>query len=156
MLLENLVLIIGHDSNHDSDHQSFLDGKSFFLNRNYVGFGIPFKIGKFYLEPFTWFFHHTNQRTHLDLSGEKLSQEFGLRIGVWPLEKIGIHIQILSQLDSIFSQGRAFLADVILRFRMTKYFEFSAGARIWKDVNESPNGNKQSFYKFFWGIAIPF
>jgi len=155
-LLENLVLIIGHDSNHDSDHQSILDGKSYFLNRNYVGFGIPFKAGDFYLEPFTWFFHHTNQRTHLDFSGEKLAQEFGLRMGVWIDDRFGIHVQIFSQLDSIFSHGRAYMADVILRLRLLDYFELSAGTRFWKDINESPDGNKQNFYKFFWGIAIPF
>jgi hypothetical protein len=155
-LFENLQIIIGHDSNHDSDHVSLLNGKAFFLNRNYIGFGLPMEFGHFYVEPFTWFFHHTNQNVHLDYSGQKLKQEFGLRLGWWPNPSIGLHIQVFSQMDKLFSQGRATMADLILRVRLLQYLELSAGARIWKDTLESPLGIQNKYYKIFWGVVIPF
>ncbi len=87
-LLRNLVVIIGHDSDHDSEHQSYLRGKPYYTNRNYVGIGIPFEGRHFYIEPFTWFFHHSNQRAGLDMSGERLRQEYGLRASLWADEGV--------------------------------------------------------------------
>lgn len=155
-LAENLVLIIGHDSNHDSDRQSLLNGKPFYTNRNYIGLGFPVEAEGFYIEPFTWFFHTSNQRVHLDLTGEKISQEIGLRLGVLFADASGIHIQVISQSDRLFTMGRALLADFILRLRLTDWLEIAAGAGFWKDVEFSPAANRKSFHKMIWGIAIPF
>ena len=155
-LHENLVFIIGHDSNHDSDRKSFLNGKPYFTNRNYLGIGIPYEQNGLYIEPFTWFFHHSNQRGHLDLSGDKLVQEYGLRIGIQPDKTFTVNIQILSQSETYFSLGQALLADLVLRIHITPYFEISTGASLWKDIKESRLGNKQKFYKILWGIVIPF
>lgn len=155
-LFENFLLIIGHDSNHDSDYQSFLYGKAYFLNRNYLGCGLPFKVGDLYVEPFTRFFHHSNQRGHLDLSGNKLRQEYGLRIGYWSPEGLSLSFQILSQTEKSFSLGQAFLADLIIRIKLTEWLELSLGAGIWGDIQASRLGNKQKFHKLIWGIAIPF
>lgn len=153
---ENLALILGHDSNHDSDRQSQLDGFAYYLNRNYIGFGLPFQIGDFYIEPFTWFLYHTNHKGHLDLSGEDLIQEYGLRVGAWFDEKFGISFQIMGQSEALFSLGQAYLADLIFRIKLIDYLELSIGGSIWKDIQESRLGNKQTFYKLHWGIAIPF
>lgn len=153
---ENIVLILGHDSNHDSDYQSRKAGFAYYLNRNYLGLGLPFQWGDFYIEPFTWFLYHTNHKGHLDLSGENLIQEYGLRVGAWFQERIGISFQIMGQSEVFFSLGQAFLADLIFRIRLLNYFEFSLGGSIWKDIRESRFGLKQTFYKLHWGIAIPF
>jgi hypothetical protein len=155
-ILDNLVLIIGHDSNHDSDHQSWLHGKLYFLNRNYIGFGLPFNSGFFHIEPFTWFFHHSNQRGHLDLSGEKIKQEYGLRVGYWNPAGLGIHIQVFAQSEEFFSVGQTWIADIYIRFRILEFLEFSAGSRLWKDIQESRLGNRNSFHQIMWGLVIPF
>lgn len=153
---ENLVLIMGHDSNHDSDRQSLVGGKPYYVNRNYVGFGIPFKTGIVYIEPFTWFFHNTNERGHLDLSGNKLRQEFGVRVGFWFREKYGFHLQIVSRSETLFALGQTFLSDLIIRIKLSDWIELSFGGGLWKDIVESRLGNKQNYYKLIWGIAIPF
>ena len=155
-LHKNFVFIIGHDSNHDSDRKSYLNGKSYFTNRNYLGIGIPFEQNGIYIETFTWFFHHTNHRGHLDLSGNKLVQEYGVRIGIHSHKTFTLNIQILSQSEAYFSLGQALLADIILRIYLTPYLEISTGASVWKDIQESRLGNKQKFYKIMWGIVIPF
>ncbi len=153
---EHLVLIFGHDSNHDSDYQSVLEGYAFFMNRNYLGFGLPFQQGIFYIEPFTWFLYHTNHNSHLDLSGDELVQEYGIRMGAWFDETFGLSLQIIGQSESLFSLGQAFLADLIFRVRILNYLEVSIGASVWKDIEESPLGNKKTFHKIQWGLAIPF
>lgn len=158
MLLKNLVLIVGHDSNHDSDYQS-LDPekkKPFFTNRNYVGVGFPFEGSHFYIEPFTWFFHHTNQKGHLDLSGNKLKQEFGIRIGVRPVERVSLNFQMFFQTEELFSLGQAYWADLIVRIRLFEWVELSLGGTLWEDIVRSRLGSKREFHKFIWGIAIPF
>jgi hypothetical protein len=155
-VFDNLVFIIGHDSNHDSDHESQRGQSMYFLNRNYIGFGIPFETGSFYLEPFTWFFHNANQKSHLDMSGEDVKQEFGIRLGYWFEKGIGIHSQILAQSDGLFARSQTYIATVFLRFQIFKYLEISLGSSIWKDIRESRLGNKDKFYKFMWGIIIPF
>ena len=154
--LENLSLILGHDSNHDSDYQSTVDGLAYYLNRNYVGFSLPFQVGDFYFEPFTWLLYHTNHHGHLDLSGEKLLQEYGIRIGAWIQESFGMSLQIVAQSESFFSLGQTFLADLIFRVKLLDHLELSFGGSIWKDIQESRLGNKQTFFKLHWGIAIPF
>jgi hypothetical protein len=154
--LENLVLILGHDSNHDSDYQSTLDGLAYYLNRNYVGFGLPFQLGYFYFEPFTWLLYHTNQKGHLDLSGDNLLQEYGIRIGAWIQDSLGISLQIIGQSESFFSLGQTFLADLIFRIKLFDHLEISFGGSIWKDIQESRLGNKKTFTMLQWGIAIPF
>jgi len=153
---ENLVLIFGHDSNHDSDYQSILDGHVFYLNRNYLGFGLPYQQGNFYFEPFTWFLYHTNQKGHIDLSGDELLQEYGIRMGAWFEETFGLSLQIMGQSAALFSLGQAFLADLILRVKIVDYLELSIGASIWKDIQESRLGNKKTFQKVYWGLAFPF
>ena len=154
---KNLVLIIGHDSNHDADHKSLVNQKRFYVNRNYLGFGFPFKTGHFYIEPFTWYLlPNTKQRGHLDLSGEAPRQEYGIRIGMWIKERVGFHFQILSKTEKLFSLGQSFLSDLIIRIKLLDWFELSAGAGLWMDIKTSPSGNKQTFYKFIWGIAAPF
>jgi hypothetical protein len=154
--LENLVLILGHDSNHDSDYQSTVDGLAYYLNRNYAGFGLPFQTGDFYIEPFTWVLYHTNQKGHLDLSGDFLLQEYGIRIGAWIQESVGVSLQVVAQSESFFSLGQTFMADLIIRVKLAEHMELSAGGSIWKDIQESAMENKQTFFKLHWGIAIPF
>lgn len=152
----HLVIIIGHDSNHDSDHQSYINGKPFYLNRNYLGFGLCLAIEKFYFEPFTWFFHHTNQRTHLDLSGEKIKQEYGLRLGLLLSPGVTISCQTIFQSDVVFARGQTALVDLILRIKLLSWLELSLGGGLWQDLKESRLGQRQSFHKITWGIAIPF
>ena len=156
-MAENLVIMLGHDSNHDSDYQSQVFQKKYFLNRNYFGFGLPFTAGDFYFEPFTWFFHHTNQRGHLDYSGDKLFQEYGIRIGTtWMQESFRISFQAIAQSESFFSLGQAYLADLIVRTKLFPFFELSAGVRLWKDMQESQLGNKNQYYAIHGGIVITF
>lgn len=155
-VLENLVLIVGHDSNHDADYESRLEGKNFYLNRNYVGLGLPIRSDGLFIEPFTWFFHHTNQRGHLDFSGNRLRQEYGLRLAARHADQVSIHVQILAQSESLFSVGQSYLADLIVRIRITDFLEISMGASLWKDTQQSLLGNQKNFYKLLWGLALPF
>ncbi len=155
-IVDNLVAIIGHDSDHDSEHTSRLQGKPFYTNRNYVGVGIPVEGRNFYIEPFTWFFHHSNQRAYLDLSGEGLRQEYGLRASVWAREGISAHAQAVFQTVKIFSLGQAFTGELIIRLRLASWLELSIGGSVWTDIELSALGVKQSFHKISWGIAIPF
>jgi hypothetical protein len=155
-LFQNLVLILGHDSNHDADYQSMLGQKKYFVNRNYVGVGLPFTAGRFFIEPFTWFFHHSNHRSHLDYSGDELRQEFGIRVGTWVEKRATVSFQWIAQSNGRFSYAQAYLVDLIVRIRLLNYLELSLGSRVWKDIQESPAGNKQSFYQIMWGIAVPF
>jgi len=157
LLSENLVLVIGHDSNHDSDHVSLIEGRRYYVNRNYLGLGFPLKRGNVYLEPFFWaFLHNTKDRVHLDLSGKDLRQEFGIRIGTWLEDRIGLHFQLKSQADRLLSFGQAFLADLIIRVKLSAWLELSTGGGYWQDMKTSPLGNRKKFYKLTWGIAIPF
>lgn len=155
---EHLVLILGHDSNHDSDYKSVLfPPKRYYVNRNYIGLGIPFEKNSIYIEPFIWFLlGNTRQLLHLDLSGPHNRQEYGLRIGAWFTEKVGLHFQILTQAGKILSLGDTLLADLIIRVKLSNWLELSLGGGIWQDLKTSPGGNKKSFHKLTWGIAIPF
>ncbi len=151
-----VVFIIGHDSNHDADHASYRGDKRFFINRNYIGVGVPF-TGKGYLvEPFLRFFHHTNQRTRLDLSGDKLKQESGLRIGAQLSRVTTLSFEALIQSSAFFNLAGAWTADVILRFRLTAWLEATVGGAIWQDWETDSAGKKQTYTKLFWGIAVPF
>jgi len=152
----NIVLILGHDSDHDSDHLSLQNGMGFYTNRNYIGVGLPFEGKGFSIEPFTWFFHHTNQRSHLDLSGNRLRQEFGLRVGASLQEKATLSFQIVFQTEPYFSLGQAYLMDGLIRVEMAKWLQLAFGASLWSDVEASRLGNQKQFYKFIWGIAVPF
>jgi hypothetical protein len=156
-LSKNFVLIIGHDSNHDSDHKSVVDQSRFYVNRNYIGFGLPCKKGDFYIEPFLWYLlKNTKQRGYLDLSGNAPRYEYGLRIARWFEDRVGIHFQIMNQTEKVFSRRQTYIADLIIRVKLLNWFELSAGGGIWKDTKTSPWGNKQKFYKLIWGVAIPF
>ena len=93
---------------------------------------------------------------HLDLSGDKVLQEYGIRIGAWIQETFGLSLQIVAQSESFFSIGQTFLADLIFRVRLLDYLELSFGGSVWKDMQESRLGQKQTFFKLHWGIAIPF
>jgi hypothetical protein len=153
---KNAALIFGHDSNHDSDYESIINGKTYYLNRNYVGLGLPIEHNSFFIEPFTWFFHHSNQKNHLDMSGEKLKQEYGIRIGYWYQPSVTFNFQAIAQTDKLFSQGQSLLADLIIRIRLVNFLELSLGARIWMDIKESRLSNKKKYYQIMWGIAVPF
>jgi hypothetical protein len=156
-LSKNLVLIIGHDSNHDSDHVSNFNQSRYWVNRNYIGLGFPSKMGDFYIEPFFWhLLENTRQAGHLDLSGNTPRYEYGLRIARWFEDRIGIHFQIFYQNEKIFSGGQTYIADLIVRVKLLDWLELSAGGGIWKDIKVSPSGNKQRFHKLTWGVAIPF
>ncbi len=155
-VIENVVLMIGHDSDHDVEHVSLLRGKPFFTNRNYIGVGMPIEGRTIYVEPFLRFFHHTNQRTFLDMSGEKVVQETGLRLALRPAPGIDCHGQVFSQTDRVFEIGRDFNVEVIARFRVADWLEFSWGFNLWRDLEASPAGRQQSFSKIMWGIAVPF
>jgi len=155
-LARNLVLVLGHDSDHDADHASELDGKPFYTNRNYIGVGAPFTAGVFCLEPFFRFFHHTHQPTRLDLSGGELKQESGLRLGARFSPAVTLSFQGLIQSSAVFDLAQAWMADVILRFRLTDWLEATVGGRIWQDWGTDPAGGKQTFTKLMWGIALPF
>lgn len=152
----HIVLIVGHDSNHDSDHLSFINGKPFYLNRNYLGFGLCLATKKIYFEPFIWFFHHTNQRLHLDLSGEKLKQEYGLRLALLLSPELTLSCQTIFQSDVAFARGQTALADFILRIKLLSWLELSLGGGLWQDLEESRLGQRQTFHKIAWGIALPF
>jgi hypothetical protein len=155
-LLRNLVVVLGHDSDHDSEHQSFLRGKPYYTNRNYIGIGVPFEGRHFYIEPYTWFFHHTNQRVGLDLSGERLRQEYGLRFSLWADEGLSVHVQTCLQTASAFSLGQAFSGELILRLRLVSWLELSLGGSLWADLEKTTLGTKRSFHKLLWGLAVPF
>jgi len=155
-LIENLVLEIGHDSDHDAEHQSWVRGKPFFTNRNSIGIGMPVAGQTIYAEPFLRFFHHTNLRTFLDMSGDRIVQEFGLRLAVRPAPGVDLHGQVFSQTDRYFEIGRDFILEVIARFRVADWFEFSWGFTLWRDLELSPAGRQQSFSKLMWGVAVPF
>ena len=156
-LTDYLELIVGHDSNHDSDHVSYsLEGRPFFTNRNYIGFGFPIERESFYIEPYTWFFHHSNQRTHLDLSGGRIVQEFGLRAGAVFAEKVTLSFQIYSRTENYFYLGQDFALDVIVRFAVADWLALTMGTSLWTDLEVSPLGNRLKFSKWIWGLAIPF
>lgn len=153
---QSFVLIVGHDSNHDSDHLSYIQGKPFYLNRNYLGFGLCLATKKIYFEPFTWFFHHTNQRSQLDSSGEKLKQEYGFRLGLVFSPEVTLSCQTIFQSDVVFARGQTVLVDFIIRIKFLSWLEFSLGGGLWQDLKESRLGQRQSFHKMTWGVAIPF
>ena len=155
-VFDNLVFMIGHDSNHDSDHESRVGQSIYFLNRNYIGFGIPIETRTLYIEPFTWFLYNSNQMSHLDMSGEEVFQEYGIRLGCWFKNGVGIHGQILAQTDGVFALVQTYRANLIIRIQILEPLEISIGTSLWKDIRESLLGNKDVFYKFTWGIAVPF
>lgn len=155
-VVSHLTLDIGHDSDHDSDHTSFLSGKPFYTNRNYIGIYLPWQGKDFFIEPFLRFFHHSNQRTHLDLSGEKIHQELGLRGGAALGKAVSLSLQVIMQSSGKLGRSEAWLGDLVLRIRLTGWLEASLGGGFWADLVTSPLGNKQTFSKLTWGIAIPF
>jgi hypothetical protein len=155
-LARSLALELGHDSDHDSDHTSILRERPYYTNRNYIGLHVPWTRESFIVEPFIRFFHHTNQRLFLDLSGEKLHQELGLRVGMTLGEAAGLSLQLLAQSSRAFGRSEAWLADLIFRVRLAGWLEATLGGGVWSDLIRSPLGNKQTFYKLIWGIAIPF
>ncbi len=155
-LLRYITLVVGHDSDHDSDHTSYVRGKPFYTNRNYIGFSLPLSGEKFLLEPFTWFFHHTNQRTYLDLSGNKIKHEYGLRFGALLSPQASLSFQLILQSDTIFGPGQMLLADLVFRLHLAEWLELAVGSSWWRDQEVSTAGNKLSFHKLIWGIAILF
>lgn len=151
-----LALDIGHDSDHDSDHTSTLNGKSYYTNRNYIGVHLGRTADSFLVEPFMRFFHNTNQRTHLDLSGEKLAQEYGLRIGILFGDGGSLSLQVIGRSGAVFGRIDSGLGELVLRFRLDDWLEITVGGGIWADARTSPENQKQTFSKLVWGIAIPF
>jgi len=155
-VLSNLALDIGHDSDHDSDHTSTLSGRPYYSNRNYIGLYLPWQTETIFIEPFLRFFHHTNQRVHLDLSGEKLQQELGLRAGASLGKSVSLSLQLIMQSSGRLGRSEAWLGDLVLRVRLSGWLEATLGGGIWSDLVISPLGNKQTFSKLAWGIAFPF
>ena len=155
-IVRSVVLVLGHDSEHDSDHTSYLGGKSFYTNRNYVGVGVPLEREGFLIEPFVRLFHHTNQPTRLDLTGDTLKQETGLRIGARLSQAVTLSFQTLIQSSEVFNLAQTWMADVVLRCRLTAWLEVTLGGSIWQDWGTDPAGGKQTFSKIIWGIAVPF
>jgi len=155
-VIPNLTLEIGHDSDHDSEHASTRNGKVFYTNRNYIGVYLPWNGETFVIEPFLRLFHHSNQRVNLDLSGEKLEQEFGLRVGAAVGRVASLSLQVMGQSSNVFGRSEAWLADLIFRARLAEWLEVTLGGGVWSDLVTSPLGNKQTFYKLIWGIAVPF
>lgn len=155
-LADGLVLVVGHDSNHDSDHQSLRLGKPYYENRNYVGLGLPLETDSFYLEPFLWLFHHSNQRVYVDLSGAKIKQEMGLRLAAWVRDRATLSVQVASRASEFLTVGPSFVLDVLLRVPVTNWLELSCGGGLWQDREESALGRKLKYHKYLWGIAIPF
>jgi hypothetical protein len=156
LVVRNLALDIGHDSDHDSDHTSTLLGRPYYTNRNYFGVYMPWTGEVFIVEPFLRFFHHTNQRVHLDLSGERLRQELGLRVGASLGEAASVSLQLIAQSSRTFGRSETWLADLIFRVRLSGWLEATIGGGVWSDLVSSPLDNKQTFYKLIWGMAIPF
>lgn len=155
-VVSGLTLDIGHDSDHDSDHTSILSGRTYYTNRNYFSVYLPWQGEDFLIEPFLRFFHHTNQRVHLDLSGEKLQQELGLRIGAWLGKAVSLSLQVIMQSSGRLGRSETWLGDLVLRVQLSGWLEASLGGGFWSDLVTSPLGNKQTFAKLTWGIAIPF
>ncbi len=155
-LFNGLALDLGHDSDHDSDHTSYLKGKPYYTNRNYIGIHLGWARESFLIEPFLRFFHSTNQRTYLDLSGKKLAQEYGIRVGASFGTICSLSLQVVGQSSEVFGRIETGLADLILRFRLDSWLEATIGGGFWADARRSPLGNRQSFSKLVWGIAIPF
>jgi hypothetical protein len=155
-VLENLTLEIGHDSDHDSEHASVRNGRVFYTNRNYIGVYLPWNGESFVIEPFLRLFHHSNQRVNLDLSGEKLAQEFGLRVGAAFGRAASVSIQVMGQSSNVFGRSEAWLGDLMFRARLAQWLEVTLGGGFWSDLVISPFGNKQTYYKLIWGIAVPF
>jgi hypothetical protein len=155
-VVRNLALDIGHDSDHDSDHTSTLLGRPYYTNRNYFGVYVPWAGEAFVAELFLRFFHHSNQRVHLDLSGEKLKQELGLHVGASLGEAASLSLQVIMQSSGKLGRSETWLADLIFRARLSGWLEATLGGGVWSDLIGSPLGNKQTFYRLTWGIAIPF
>jgi hypothetical protein len=156
-VVPNLVLLLGHDSEHDSDRASYHHGRRFYNNRNYFGVCAPFAGDDLLVEPFLRFFHDTtNQRTRLDLSGEEIRQESGLRVGARFGPAVTLSFQGLIQSSAVFDLAQAWLADLILRFRLTDWLEATVGGGIWRDWGADAAGRKQTYSKLIWGIAVPF
>jgi len=151
-----LALDLGHDSDHDSDHSSTLLGKPYYSNRNYFGIYLPWVGEAFVVEPFLRLFHHTNQRAHLDLSGEKLGQELGLKVGASLGQAASVSFQVTFHSSRVFGRNETWLADLVFRVRLSGWLEATMGGGVWSDLLRSPLGNKQTFYKLIWGFAIPF
>lgn len=155
-LARGLVIILGHDSDHDAEHASELEGKPFYTNRNYIGVGLPFEGEGFVIEPFLRFFHHTNQRTRLDLTGAKLKQESGVRLGARLGPGVTLSLQTLIQSSAAFNLAQAWMADGILRVRLASWLEVTLGGSVWQDWWSDASGGRTTYSKLFWGIAIPF
>jgi len=155
-VVQGLTLELGHDSDHDSDHTSRLAGRPYYTNRNYFGIYAPWEGGTFIVEPFFRLFHHTNQKPYLDFSGEKLKQELGLRVGAAFGEAASLSFQVISQSSRVFGRSEVWLADLVFRVRVAAWLEATLGGGIWSDILTSPLGNKQTFYKVLWGMAVPF
>jgi hypothetical protein len=151
-----LAAYIGHDSDHDSEHQSLFRGKPYYTNRNYIGIGIPIEGRSYFIEPFTWFFHHSNQRVFLDMSGERLLQEYGLRASAWTGEGLSANLQVVFRTDTAFSLGQDFMGELILRAQVAPWLHLSLGGTVWTDLKATAPGRKRNFHKIMWGLAIPF
>jgi hypothetical protein len=154
-VVPGLTFELGHDSDHDSDHTSRLNDRPFYTNRNYIGISAPWEGGTFVIEPFLRLFHHTNQRPHLDFSGEKLKQELGLRVGA-AFGEASLSLQVVGQSSRVFGRNEVWLADLLLRVRLADWLEAAFGGGIWSDILTSPLGNKKTYYKLIWGLAVPF
>jgi hypothetical protein len=56
----------------------------------------------------------------------------------------------------VFGRSEAWLGDLMFRARLAQWLEVTLGGGFWSDLVISPFGNKQTYYKLIWGIAVPF
>ncbi|MEE9390186.1 MAG: hypothetical protein V3U91_02990 [Candidatus Aminicenantaceae bacterium] len=43
-----------------------------------------------------------------------------------------------------------------MQIKLLEWIELSLGGTLWRDIVRSGLDNKKKFYKFTWGIALPF
>jgi hypothetical protein len=73
-----------------------------------------------------------------------------------PRGVVGFSFQLLPSPAVPSAGSEVWLGDLILRARLAGWLETTLGGGVWSDLIRSPLGNKQTFYKLIWGIAIPF
>jgi len=56
----------------------------------------------------------------------------------------------------VFNLAQAWIADVILRFRLAAKLEATHGGGVWQDWGTDAAGQKKTYAKLIWGIAVPF
>ncbi len=71
-------------------------------------------------------------------------------------QTVSLSLQVIGQSSRVFGGNEVWLGDLFFRIRLADWLEATLGAGIWSDLLTSPLGNKQTFYKMTWGMAVPF